>query len=462
MAAILLVDDEPKLRAVLAIWLRRHGHAIVEAESGERALQWIESQSFEIALLDVALPGMSGIEVMQQLSRKDDAPTGIMMTAHGSIRSAIDAMRVGAFDYLTKPFDNEELLIVIERALEQRRLRVEVTQLREELETRYGFTDIVGISPAMRRVFQAMDKVAKTDETVLILGESGTGKELVARALHRRGSRAHGPFLAVNCSAIPATLVESEFFGHERGAFTDAKETRAGKFELARKGTIFLDEIGDLPLEAQAKLLRALQERQVTRVGSNKVIDLDVRVIAATHKDLRAAVANGTFREDLFYRLAVLPIHLPPLRDRPEDLPVLLEHLVRTFASELDTTAKAVSAEARALLAGYDWPGNIRELQNVVRRALVFAEGPVVRAADLPADIRGLDEAWPSGGDERVSMADAVARSVARVERGLIVSTLAECDGNRSRAADRLGINRKTLFTKMKHYGLARLDEDEC
>jgi DNA-binding NtrC family response regulator len=398
---------------------------------------------------------------MQHLSGKDDAPAGIMMTAHGSIRSAVDAMRVGAFDYLTKPFDNDELLIVVERALEQRRLRSEVTLLRGELEARYGFTDIVGISPAMRRVFQAMDKVAKTDETVLILGESGTGKELVARALHRRGTRSRGPFLAVNCSAIPATLVESEFFGHERGAFTDAKDARPGKFELAHRGTIFLDEIGDLPLEAQAKLLRALQERQVTRVGSNKVIDLDVRVIAATHKDLRTAVANGTFREDLFYRLEVLPIHLPPLRERPEDLPVLFEHLMRTFASELKVTAKGVSPEARALLAGYDWPGNIRQLQNVVRHVLVFGEGPVVRAVDLPADVRGVDGELPSSGDANLSLADAVARSVARVERGLIVSTLAECDGSRSRAADRLGINRKTLFTKMKLYGLTPLDEDE-
>jgi DNA-binding NtrC family response regulator len=461
MAAILLVDDEPRLRGILTMLLRQHGHTIVEAESGEQALEVGKSQEFDIALVDVALPGMSGIDVMKQFAAKDDAPAGIMMTAHGSIRSAVDAMRVGAFDYLTKPFDNDELLIVIDKALEQRRLRSEVALLRQELETRYGFSDMVGISPAMRQVFQMMEKIARTDETVLILGESGTGKELVARALHRRGARAKGPFIAVNCSAVPATLVESEFFGHERGAFTDAKDARAGKFELAHRGTIFLDEIGDLPMEAQAKLLRVLQERKVTRLGSGKVIDVDVRVIAATHRDLRSAVKSGAFREDLLYRLDVVPIRLPPLRERTEDIPVLLDHLVETFASELQSAVKSVSAEARALMVGYDWPGNIRELQNAVRRALVLAEGPVLRAADLPATIRGLDEAGPAGETGRLSLGFQVTRSVERIERGLIVAALAECRGNRQQTAELLGINRKTLFTKMKQYGLSDAEDSD-
>jgi len=460
MANILLVDDEPRLRQVLAMFLKQHGHTVTEAESGEQALSQIQSQPFDIALLDVAMPGIGGIEALRQFCSRDDAPTGVMMTAHGSIRSAVDAMRVGAFDYLTKPFDNDEMLIVIERALEQRRLRTEVKRLRLELEGRYGFVDIVGISPAMRRVFQVMEKVARTDETVLILGQSGTGKELVARALHRRGTRAKGPFVAVNCSAIPATLVESEFFGHERGAFTDAKESRPGKFENAHRGTIFLDEIGDLPLEAQAKLLRVLQERKVTRLGSSTAVDVDVRVIAATHRDLRAEAKTGSFRQDLLYRLDVLPIPLPSLKERPEDLPVLIDHMVQSIASELQSNVKSVSAEARALLAAYDWPGNIRELQNALRHAMVMAEGQMLRAVDLPATIRGIDEGAAGTDESPTTLADSVARAVERLERGLIVSALAECRGSRTQTAMRLGINRKTLFTKLKKYGLAESDDE--
>lgn len=460
MANILLVDDEPRLRQVLAIVLTQHGHVVTEAESGEQALSHSQSQEFDVALLDVSMPGIGGIETMRRLSERDLAPTGIMMTAHGSIRSAVDAIKVGAFDYLTKPFDNEELLLVIDRAVEQRGLRFEVKRLREELEGRYGFVDIVGISSAMRRVFQMMDKVARTDETVLILGESGTGKELVARALHRRGNRAKGPFVAVNCSAIPSTLVESEFFGHERGAFTDAKESRPGKFESANRGTIFLDEIGDLPLEAQAKLLRVLQDRKVTRLGSSAAIPVDVRVIAATHRDLRAAAKVGSFRHDLLYRLDVLPIRLPSLRERLEDLPVLIDHMVESMADELQSGVKSVSAEARALLAAYDWPGNIRELQNALRRAMVLAEGPVLKAVDLPPAIRGVDEGSSTLAEVPATLSEAVSKAVERLERGLIVSALAECRGSKTQTAMRLGINRKTLFTKLKQYGLAETDDE--
>jgi len=460
MANILVVDDEPRLRQVLAMFLKQHGHTVAEAESGERALSEIHLQTFDVVVLDVAMPGIGGVETMRRFCERDDAPAGIMMTAHGSIRSAVDAMRVGAFDYLTKPFDNDELLIVIERAVEQRRLRSEVTRLREELEGRYGFTDIVGISGAIRCVFQMMEKVARTDETVLILGESGTGKELVARALHRRGNRSKGPFVAVNCSAIPATLVEAEFFGHERGAFTDAKESRPGKFESAHRGTIFLDEIGDLPLEAQAKLLRVLQERKVTRLGSSRTIDVDVRVIAATHRDLRAATTAGAFRQDLLYRLDVLPILLPSLRERPEDIPVLIDHIVESMAAELNSEVKSVSGEARALLTAYDWPGNIRELQNALRRALVLADGPVLKAVDLPATIRGTHEGTALADDSPPTLSESVTRAVERLERGLIMAAMAECRGSKTQTAIRLGINRKTLFTKLKQYGLAEIDDE--
>ncbi|RPJ84580.1 MAG: sigma-54-dependent Fis family transcriptional regulator [Acidobacteria bacterium] len=335
--------------------------------------------------------------------------------------------------------------------------------LRTELETRYGFSEIIGLSPRMQEVFRMMAKVARVDATVLITGESGTGKELVARAIHRRSARCSGPFVAVNCSAIPDTLVESEFFGSERGAFTDARESRAGKFETAHSGSLFLDEIGDLALDAQAKLLRVLQERQVTRLGGTRSRSVDVRVICATNRNLEQAVSRGEFREDLYWRINVVNIKLPPLRDRKDDLPLLIDHFLDHFNKELGLAVKTIGRDARALLQAYDWPGNVRELENTLCRAMILCECSRLSVHDLPPRIRGESEVAESspGGEPSLKLSDAVSQMTERIERTLIVSRLAQLRGSRTATAQSLGVSRKTLFNKMRQYGLAHDEEDE-
>jgi DNA-binding NtrC family response regulator len=460
MARVLLVDDERHLRHVLSALLSEHGHVVTAAESGEQALELASRARPDIMLLDLTLPGMNGLDTFKRLH--EDFPTAgcIFLTAYGTIRSAVDAMRAGGDDYLTKPFDNDELLIAVDRALEMRRLSREVEELRQELTSRYGLDEIVGICPAMREVFRIVSRVASNDATVLILGESGTGKELVARAIQRKSPRRAGPFVPVNCSAIPSTLLEAEFFGYEKGAFTDAKETHPGKFEQAHRGTLFLDEVGDLPLEAQAKLLRVLEDREVTRLGARKPVKVDVRVLAATNRDLETAVRKGQFREDLYWRLNVLSLRLPALRERPEDLPLLIDALIERLNTELGTTITGLSPDARRLLIAHDWPGNVRELENTLRRAMVLCDTTVVRPRDLPARIRGVADAAGAGERiEKLTLAEATRRAVERVERGLIQASLAEHHGSRTATAESLGINRKTLFNKMRSYGLTT-DED--
>jgi DNA-binding NtrC family response regulator len=462
MARILIIDDEPQIRKILSVLLTERGYKVAIAETGEQGLTTFEEFRPELVLLDLNLPGIDGIQVLKGLIEKDARVHCIMLTAFGTIRSAVEAMRLGAFDYLTKPLDNDELLLVVERALERRRLTVEVEELRAELESRYGFSEIIGISPAMQRVFRLVARVAGTDATVLIGGESGTGKELVARALHRRSRRADGPFVAVNCSAVPPTLFESEFFGHERGAFTDARQSRPGKFELASGGTLFLDEVGEIPLEAQAKLLRALEERTITRLGARNPIPIDVRVIAATHKDLDRAVAAGQFRDDLYWRLNVVGIQLPPLRKRKPDIPLLLDHLVSRFNRELSLSVKAINSQARQLLIEFEWPGNVRELENTICQAMILCEGETLTVRDLPPRIRGESQAETqsaSGSAERLSLADAVRQSTERLEKQLILSRLAELNSNRTQTAESLGISRKTLFNKMRQYGIIGEEE---
>ncbi len=462
MSRILIVDDEKQIRRIVSVLLAEKGFEVAEADSGETALALQHEFQPHVVLLDLSLPGMDGLETLKRMLERDPHIDCIIMTAYGTIRSAVQAMRLGAFDYLAKPFDNDELLMIIGRALHVRSLGAEVEALRSELEATYGFNEIVAISPKMREVFRIMSKVAAVDATVLISGESGTGKELVARAIHRRSSRAAGPFVAVNCSAIPHELIEAEFFGHEKGAFTDARAARAGKFELASGGTLFLDEIGDLALDAQAKLLRALQEREVTRVGGTRSTPVDTRVIAATNKDLERAIGKGEFREDLYWRINVVSIKLPPLRERTEDLPLLLDHLLERFRRELKLGVKAISPEARQLLSLYQWPGNVREVENTLCRAMVLCDGAVLTPSDLPPRIRGGSGAGVGTDKEpdHRKLADAVKQTAERLEKMLIASRLAEHHGNRTATAESLGISRKTLFNKMREYNLAP-DEEE-
>ena len=385
MASILVVDDEKQIRRILALLLKERRHQVAEAGSGEEALAILAESKPDLVLLDLKLPGIDGLETLRHLHAASPATDVIMMTAFGTIGSAVEAIRRGAVDYVTKPFDNDDLLLAVERTLELRRLSAEVESLRGELEARYGFNEIIGGSRELQEVFRMMAKVVPVDVTVLVTGESGTGKELVARAIHRKSKRAAAPFVAVNCSAIPQTLVESEFFGHEKGAFTDARESRPGKFEQADGGSLFLDEVGDLALDAQAKLLRALQERQVLRLGARVPKSVDVRVIAATNKELAEEVRRGRFREDLYWRLNVVHIRLPSLRERRADLPLLLDHFLDRFNRELGLSVRAIAPDARQLLCDYDWPGNVRELENTVCRAMILCEGKCSPSRTSPA-----------------------------------------------------------------------------
>jgi DNA-binding NtrC family response regulator len=468
MPRILIVDDEPQIRRILSVLLSDNGFEVAEAESGEQALAVAEKFHPDVALLDINMPGMDGLSTMRALLKSHSKLDCVMMTAYGTIRSAVEAMKSGAFDYVSKPFDNDELLLIINRALEMRNLSREVEELRNELSSRYGFNEIVGISPKLQAVFNIMAKVAPIDATVLIGGESGTGKELVARSIHRRSGRSGKPFVAVNCGAIPQSLVEAEFFGHERGAFTDARESRVGRFEQAQGGTLFLDEVGELPLEAQVKLLRVLQDREVVKLGGRTPIKIDVRIIAATNVDLQNAVESGKFRNDLYWRLNVVSIMMPSLRDRREDIPLLIDHMFERFIRELGLDVKSITPEARQLLELYDWPGNVRELENVICGAIITCDNSEVMAQDLPPRLRGeIAVAHPDMGGlttigpndiSAMTLADVVKDVTERLEKTIISSRLAKMAGNRTATAESLGISRKTLFNKMRQYGF--LDEN--
>jgi DNA-binding NtrC family response regulator len=459
MPRILIVDDETHIRRIIAVMLAEKGFEVKEAESGEQAVALFPEFRPDIVTLDVKLPGMDGLATLRALLSQSKPVDCIMMTAYGTISSAVEAMKIGAFDYLTKPFDNDELLLTIERALKLRSLSHEVEELREELSARYGFSEIVGISPRLQSVFRTMSKLAPVDATVLVEGESGTGKELVARALHRRSGRAQGPFVAVNCGAIPHSLFEAEFFGYERGAFTDAREARAGRCEQAQGGVLFLDEVGELPLDSQVKLLRTLQEREVTRLGGRSPVKLDVRVIAATNTDLKSAVAQGRFRSDLYWRLNVVKIALPSLRERREDISLIIDHFVDRFNRELGLSLRSIAPDARRLLTIYDWPGNVRELENAICSAMIMCEGDEVRVQDLPPRIRGENEDSISPDEGRVdianqTLAEVVKEATEKLERMMIVARLSQLRGNRTATAESLGISRKSLFNKMRQYGL--------
>jgi DNA-binding NtrC family response regulator len=457
MPDILLVEDKESLRRVLRLTLESAGYAVAEAEDARAAAQALAREPFRLVLTDLRMPHGSGLDVLRASKEANpDAPV-VLMTAYGSIDEAVQAMKDGAHDFLQKPVDSNHLLLLVERALEQLRLRTENVLLREEWSRRYGFPRIIGESEAIKRAVAETQRVATTDTTVLLLGESGTGKELFARAVHHLSPRREKPFVAVNCAAIPETLIESELFGHERGAFTGATERRPGKFELASGGTIFLDEIGELPVSAQSKLLRAIEEKVVDRVGGRAPVPVDVRVVAATNRDLQAAAESGDFRRDLYFRLAVFPVRVPPLRERGEDVLLLARHFAAQLGRELRKREASLSDEAVAALRAHRWPGNVRELENAIERACILADSSVLAPADLGlarAADRREDEDASAGFDTSGTLAEAAERAARGVERRKIAQALRAHEGNKTRAAEELGVSYKTLLTKIKEYNL--------
>jgi two-component system response regulator AtoC len=458
---VLVAEDDKTIRRNLVRLLETEGYRVVEATNGDTALALIESERPAAALLDLKMPERDGLSVLAELGPRLVELPVIVITALGGSAAAIEAMRRGAYDYLSKPFDLDEVLLTLKRALQQRALAAEVKALRaraEDAEEQHEPDDsedaepeLVGQSAAMRTVFKAIGSAAATEEPVLIVGESGTGKELVASALHQHSRRADGPFVRVNCGALPESLIESELFGHERGAFTGADRQKPGRFERARGGTIFLDEVAELPLSAQAKLLRVIQQQEFERVGGSEVLRADVRIISATHRDLPKEIGNGKFREDLFYRLNVVRIAIPPLRDRPEDIGPLADHILHRLERRYGWSHLSMVPEAARLIAGREWPGNVRQLENVLARAAIAARGSAI----LPHHLEVEDDPREAStiGDEGDNPLPLRA-ILADVERRVIRRALAACKGNRTKTAERLGISRRQLFDKIREYGL--------
>ncbi|MFG0319461.1 MAG: sigma-54-dependent transcriptional regulator [Planctomycetota bacterium JB042] len=454
-ARLLLVDDEETQREMLASILGRAGYEVEAAADGRAALERLEAATFDLVLSDQRMPGLDGLELLRRVRATPGAPPVILMTAFGSVSSAVEAMKHGAADYLTKPFEKEELLLVLDKVHRQRSLEEEVVRLRSALADRVRLEGIVGASPPMQEVYSVIERVADTDVSVLVTGESGTGKELVARAIHARSRRADGPFVAINCAAVPETLLESEFFGHERGAFSGATQARSGAFERADGGTLLLDEIGAMRVDLQAKLLRVLQEREVHRLGADRPRRVDVRIVAATSEDLEESIRERSFREDLFYRLNVVPIALPPLRDRAEDVPVLLEHFARLAAARFDRDPPEIDSEVVERCLRHAWPGNVRELQNCVERMVVLARGSTLTPDDLPPVVRdGPGEAGtPDGFD---LPAEGVVLD--ELERHLILQALRRSGGSLGPAARLVGITYKTLQYRIRKHRIERAE----
>jgi DNA-binding NtrC family response regulator len=449
---LLFVEDETAFRTVNVERLRENGFEVAEAETGEKALELLEQFAFDVVISDLLLPGIDGVQVIESAVRRYPRIIGVIITGERKdIRSAVAALKRGVNDFLTKPYQFDELMHVLRKALEQQRLTAENAYLRSQLEERYQFGGILGRSRPMQSLFQLLETVARTSSTILVTGETGTGKEVVARAIHHNSARRANRFVALNCSAIPETLLEAELFGHARGAFTGATATREGRFEQAHKGTLFLDEIGTTSPALQMKLLRALQEREFERVGDNQTIKVDVRVIAATNSDLTRMVAAGTFREDLFYRLNVIPIQLPPLRERRDDIPLLVKHFLTKFSA--DTAVHTSQSAMRALMA-YHWPGNVRQLENAVERAVALCSGrQEITVADLPIEVQSVPESETLSFVEFPDEGLDLPKYLASVERDLIHRALDRTQGNRNKAADLLRIKRTTLVEKLRRIG---------
>jgi len=442
-AAILVVDDEASVRESLTRWFQEDGFEVGSAASGAEALKRMQERKWDILLLDIKMPGMDGMELQQRLVELDSSATVIFITAHATVDTAVQALKAGAFDYVTKPVDPDHLSHIVSNALKQRELAQQNERLQEQMSEFVKADEIVGDSAAMRKVFEMVETVARTDTTVMIRGESGTGKELIARAIHANSARRYFPIVTVTCGALAEGLLESELFGHERGAFTGAQYKRKGKLELADGGTLFLDEVGNIDMKTQMDLLRVLETKQFTRVGGNTVITVDFRVIAATNRDLEKAVADGALREDLYYRLNVFTISLPPLRERKGDIPHLANHFMRTFARQQSKPIVEMDPAAMDALVRYDWPGNVRELENAIERAMVVGRPPALRAEDLPFQVL-QKPGLPAAG------------SLAGIERVHIAAILEQQKWNITRSADILGIDRATLYHKIEKYGLKK------
>ena len=454
---ILIIDDEEVLQDILTVLIRKEGHTPLVAGTGEEGLAIVEREEVDLILLDLMLPGLHGMEVLREVRRKNADVVVVMITAFSSIESAIEAMREGAFHYIPKPFKNEEVLLTIRKGLEQRRLTSENRSLREQLRLRFAFDNILGKSKPMQQVYDLIQLAAPAKSNILILGESGTGKELVAKAIHHHSRRAEGPFVTVNSGSMPADLLESNLFGHIRGAFTGAVASKRGLFELADGGSVFFDEIGNIPIDTQAKLLRVIQEREFMRLGGLDTIKVDVRIIAATNADLEAAVAQGHFREDLFYRLNVITVTLPPLRKRSEDIPLLAQHFLVQYAAENEKALRDIAPRAMELLIDYPWPGNVRELENAIERAVVLSTGEVLTEELLPATVRQRAEAVSGGLPAPVlppngfSFKDAISQ----YERQIIIRALQSCGGVQKRAAELLQVKPTTLHEMMKRLNIS-------
>ena len=445
-ANILIIDDEETMRDSCRQTLSRDGNRIEVAESGSKGLSLLEAESFDLVILDLKMPGMSGMEVLKKIKQNDPEAMVIVITGYATVESAVEAMKRGAYDFIPKPFTPDSLRVIVKRALDRRELVLENVLLRDELKAGFEPGVIIGQSKSMKEVEQLVQKVGPTDTTVLISGESGTGKELVARAIHRYSGRTDKPFVAVDCGSLVESLFESELFGHVKGSFTGATATKYGRFELANGGTLFFDEIGNLSINIQTKLLRVLQEREITKVGSSQVIKVDVRIVAATNKDLQKAVKGETFREDLFYRLSVVPITLPALCERRDDIPLLASYFLQKYNKKRKKNIRAISDRAMKALFEYDWPGNVRELENAIERAVVLAEDDVISPSELL--YYGLSAETPSRSDTGKS------QRLVDVEKEHIAKTLKMLNGHRGKTAERLGIDRKTLRSKLKKYGM--------
>lgn len=477
MSRILIVDDEENIRFTLKELLRREneGYEIEEAADGQSAVEKVQKKNYALVLMDIRMPRMDGLQALKRMREIQPEIIIVLITAHGNHETAIQAMQAGAYDYFTKPFELNEVRIVVRRAAEKARLLYQIRLMREEAKSRYSFDTIIGQSPAMQEVFRMAERVLDNDVTVLLTGESGTGKEMVATAIHNNSLRKDGPLVKVNTVAIPEPLLESELFGHERGAFTGAVSQKLGKVEVADKGTLFLDEIGDMSLPLQSKLLRVLQEREIERVGSTKTVKVDIRVIAATNRDLSKMVEKNEFREDLFYRLNVMPIHLPPLSKRQDDIPILIDFFIKNYNPKLNRNIRALSESALQKLLNYSWPGNVRELENTIQRVMLMAAGETIETSDLPPSISGesplsrpVSKEIESTGvfedldliallntdDYSVSLADRLSRINDHIEKHLIRGALSKTKGHRQETADLLGISRKSLHNKMVRYGL--------